>query len=427
MLDLKKIRENREDVEKALLRRAPHYNLDALVAKDGRRRELLLKAEQLKATRNKASETIALLKREKKDAGTVIKEMQSVAEEIKTLDQEMRKIEEEIEMELLQIPNTPESSVPDGRSEQDNVVIREWGTKKTFSFIPRDHTDVGEALDILDFKTAAKISGARFSLLKGLGAALERAILSFFLDIHIHKHGYQEVWVPFLVNAQSMRGTGQLPKFEDELFKCRDDEYYLIPTAEVPVTNIHRDDILPEAVLPKKYVCYTPCFRREAGSYGKDTRGLIRNHQFNKVELVKFVKPEDSLPELESLVRDAEEVLQLLDLPYRVVALCSGDLGFASAKTYDLEVWMPAENRYREISSCSTFTDYQARRMNIKYRDEKMLRFVHTLNGSGVAIGRTFAAILENYQRQDGSVIIPEALRKYINDIQILERSSICR
>ena len=276
-----------------------------------------------------------------------------------------------------------------------------------------------ESLGILDFKTAAKISGARFALLKGQGAMLERAIISFFLDLHIQKHGYKEVWVPFLVNPQSMQGTGQLPKFEAELFKCRDDEYYLIPTAEVPVTNMHRDEIMNAQELPKKYVCYTACFRREAGSYGKDTRGLIRNHQFNKVELVKFVKPEDSFAELEALTRDAEEALQMLAIPYRVVALCSGDLGFSSAKTYDLEVWMPGENHYREISSCSNFTDYQARRMNIKYRgDDKTLNFVHTLNGSGVAIGRTFAAILENYQQPDGSVLVPEALTKYTNGIK---------
>lgn len=423
MLDIKKIRENAEDIQAALSKRGPKYSLQELLEKDKKRKALLLKAEELKAKRNKASEEIAGLKKQKQDASELIHEMQAVSAEIKALDPDIKALEEEIEQELLTIPNLPDASVPIGKNEIDNKVIREWGQKPNFDFAPRDHTDIGETLDILDFKTAAKLSGARFAILKGTGAMLERAIISFFLDTHIQKHGYQEVWVPFLVNPQSMQGTGQLPKFEPELFKCRDDELYLIPTAEVPVTNMHRDESLDPALLPRKYVCYTACFRREAGSYGKDTRGLIRNHQFNKVELVKFVKPEQSFQELESLTQDAEEVLQLLKIPYRVVALCSGDLGFASTKTYDLEVWMPGEGHYREISSCSNFTDYQARRMNIKYRDDnKSLQFVHTLNGSGVAIGRAFAAILENYQQKDGSVIIPDVLHKYTNGIKIISK-----
>lgn len=423
MLDLKKIRENPQILREGMEKRGSHYKLEELLAQDVRRRELLLQAEKLKALRNKTSENIAVLKREKKDAVSFIKEMQQVSEQIKNLDLEIKGAEENIESELLQIPNIPDESVPVGKNEQDNVLVREWGTKRPFDFTPRDHADIGEMLDILDFKTAAKISGARFAILKGLGAALERAIISFFLDVHIKKHGYQEVWVPFLVNPQSMYGTGQLPKFEAELFKCRDDEYYLIPTAEVPVTNIHREEILTEQELPKKYVCYTPCFRREAGSYGKDTRGLIRNHQFNKVEIVKIVKPEESFLALEELTKDAEDVLQMLNLPYRVVSLCAGDLGFASAKTYDLEVWMPAENRYREISSCSNFTDYQARRMNIKYRGEKKeLHFVHTLNGSGVAVGRAFAALLENYQQKDGSILIPEVLHHYMEGVKVIPK-----
>jgi seryl-tRNA synthetase len=423
MLDIKKIRENAAQMEERLTKRDPRINLKQLQTKDTKRKALLLQVEELKARRNKASDEIAVLKKDKKDASALIQDMQTVSAQIKALDPELKTLEEEIDAELLNIPNTPDDTVPVGKDEKDNKIIREWGKKRIFDFTPRDHTDVGEILGILDFKTAAKISGARFALLKGPGAMLERAIISFFLETHIQKHGYQEVWVPFLVNPQSMQGTGQLPKFEAELFKCRDDEYYLIPTAEVPVTNIHRDEIMAEADLPRKYVCYTACFRRESGSYGKDTRGLIRNHQFNKVELVKFVKPEESFKELEVLTGDAEEVLQLLGLPYRVVALCTGDLGFSSAKTYDLEVWMPGENRYREISSCSNFTDYQARRMNIKYRgQDKGINFVHTLNGSGVAVGRTFAAILENYQQKDGSLDIPAALQKYMNGLMAISK-----
>ncbi len=423
MLDIKKIRENAALIQTELSKRGPKYSLQGLLDKDKQRKTLLLKAEDLKARRNKASDEIAVLKKAKQDASQLIQEMQVVSAEIKAVDPEIKVLEEEINQELLNIPNLPDTSVPSGKDEKDNKVIREWGVKPNFDFIARDHTDVGETLDILDFKTAAKLSGARFAILKNHGAMLERAIISFFLDTHIQKHGYQEVWVPFLVNPQSMQGTGQLPKFEAELFKCRDDELYLIPTAEVPVTNMHRDEILDTALLPRKYVCYTACFRREAGSYGKDTRGLIRNHQFNKVEMVKFVKPENSFQELEDLTHDAEEVLQMLKIPYRVVALCSGDLGFSSAKTYDLEVWMPGESRYREISSCSNFTDYQARRMNIKYRDDtKTLQFVHTLNGSGVAIGRAFAAILENYQQKDGSVLVPEVLQKYTNGVTVINK-----
>lgn len=419
MLDIKKIRENTATIQIELSKRGPKYSLQELLRKDKKRKELLIKVEDLKARRNKASEEIATLKKAKQDASVLIREMQAVSAEVKAIDPEIKTLEEEIEQELLAIPNLPDTTVPVGKNENDNKVLREWGLKKSFDFAPRDHTDIGETLDILDFKTAAKLSGARFAILKGKGAMLERAIISFFLETHIKKHGYQEVGVPFLVTPQSMQGTGQLPKFETELFKCRDDELYLIPTAEVPVTNIHRDEILDPASLPRKYVCYTACFRREAGSYGKDTRGLIRNHQFNKVELVKFVRPENSFKELEALTNDAEQVLQLLQIPYRVVTLCTGDLGFASAKTYDLEVWIPGEGRYREISSCSNFTDYQARRMNIKFRaEDKTLKFVHTLNGSGVAIGRTFAAILENYQQKDGSIAVPEVLQPFMDGLK---------
>lgn len=424
MLDIKLIRENPQEIQKALENRGGKYPVKEVISWDNKRRDLIGETEKLKALRNKTNDEIAQLKKEKKDTSKIIKQMQEVAEKIKEIDPQIKEFEQKIEAELLNIPNIPDKTVPIGKNEQDNKIIREWGTKSKFSFKPLDHTEIGEALDILDFKVASKISGTRFAMLQKQGALLERALMTFMLDLHINQNGYQEVWVPFMVNPASMQGTGQLPKFEQELFKCRDDEYYLIPTAEVPVTNIHRDEILPEEDLPKKYVCYTPCFRREAGSYGKDTRGLIRNHQFNKVELVKFTKPEDSFKELESLLADAEKVLQLLKIPYRVVALCTADLGFASAKTYDLEVWMPGEERFREISSCSNFTDYQARRMNIKYRKEnnKSLDFVHTLNGSGVAVGRTFAAVLENYQQKDGSVLVPEVLHKYTNGLKVITK-----
>jgi seryl-tRNA synthetase len=355
------------------------------------------------------------LKSKQQDASGLIKEMKGVSHRIKELDDNIKILGGNTNDFLLNIPNIPHESVPVGKDEAENVEVRGWGAPRLFDFEPLNHWDIGEMLEIIDFERASKIAGARFSLTKGLGAKLERALMNFMLDQNTSK-GYKEVFPPIIVNRESMTGTGQLPKFEMELFRIADPEFYLIPTAEVPVTNIHRDEILSEKDLPIYYTAHTPCFRREAGSYGKDVRGLIRQHQFNKVELVKFVKPEDSYNELKSLTKDAEDILQKLGLPYRVVALCTGDLGFAASKTYDLEVWLPGQQRYREISSCSNFTDFQARRANIRFKREgkKGTEFVHTLNGSGLAIGRTLVAVLENYQQKDGSVIVPEILRPYM-------------
>jgi len=355
------------------------------------------------------------LKREKKDADPLLTEMKGVSDKIKELDETLGKVEETAAIFLRYIPNIPHASVPVGKDEAENKVVRTWGEPKDLGFPPLNHWDIGEMLGIIDFDRASKIAGARFALMRGAGARLERALMNFMLDLNTSK-GYTEVFPPILVNRESMTGTGQLPKFEMELFRIADPEFYLIPTAEVPVTNIHRDEILKEDNLPLFYTAYTPCFRREAGSYGKDTRGLIRQHQFNKVELVKFVTPESSYEELEKLTSDAEDILQKLCLPYRVVALCTGDLGFSASKTYDLEVWLPGQQRYREISSCSNFEDFQARRANIRFKREgkKGTEFVHTLNGSGLAIGRTLVAILENYQRKDGSITVPQVLRSYM-------------
>ncbi len=416
MLDARFIREHPEKVIKALQNRG--YDpaiIDDFLKIEEERRSLLLEVERYRQERNELSEKISRLKKEGSDATADTQEAKNISEAIKIKEEKLRELDEKTKDFLLTIPNIPHESVVVGKDETDNVEIRKWGEPRQFDFEPMNHWDIGEMLDIIDFERASKIAGARFALMKGMGAKLERALMNFMLDLNTSK-GYKEVFPPIIVNRDSMIGTGQLPKFAQELFIITDPEFYLVPTAEVPVTNIHRNEILREEDLPIYYTAYTPCFRREAGSYGKDVRGLIRQHQFNKVELVKFVKPEESCNELESLTGDAEDILQKLNLPYRVVALCTGDLGFAASKTYDIEVWLPAQQRYREISSCSNFTDYQARRASIRFRREgkKGTEFVHTLNGSGLAIGRTLIAILENYQQKDGSVVIPEALRPYM-------------
>jgi seryl-tRNA synthetase len=414
MLDARYVRENVDTVKEALKKRGYDFPLKEFLSLDERRISVLKEAEELRNRRNVVSEEIGRRKKLREDASAQLEEMRGVSDRIKSLEEDLRSLEEETRGLLLTIPNIPDPSVPAGKDETENVEVRRWGDPASFDFEPLNHWDIAETLDIIDFDRASKIAGARFSLMKGAGARLERALMNFMLDMNTAK-GYKEVFPPLLVNRESMTATGQLPKFEMELFRTADPELYLIPTAEVPVTNILRDEILKETDLPIYFTAYTPCFRREAGSYGKDTRGLIRQHQFNKVELVKFVKPEDSANELEKLTGDAEDILRRLDLPYRVVALCSGDLGFSSAKTYDLEVWLPGQQKYREISSCSNFLDFQARRANIRFRREgrKGTEFVHTLNGSSLAIGRTVVAILENYQQKDGSVLVPEALRPY--------------
>ena len=415
MLDAKFARENIEIIKESLMNRNYEISLDDFLKDEEQRRALLKESEELRNRRNVVSEEIGALRTQKQDASQLIDEMKLVSDRIKAFDEQLKTLEEHTNDFLLNVPNVPHHSVPVGKDETGNVEVRKWGEPGQFDFEPLNHWDIGTILNILDFDRAAKIAGARFCLTKGAGARLERALMNFMLDMHA-ANGYTEVFPPIIVNKDSMRGTGQLPKFEMDLFKISDPEFYLIPTAEVPVTNIHRNEILHEKDLPIYYTAYTPCFRREAGSYGKDVRGLIRQHQFNKVELVKFVKPEDSLDELESLTHAAEDILQKLGLPYRVVALCTGDMGFAAAKTYDLEVWLPGQQRYREISSCSNFTDFQARRANIRFKREgrKGTEFVHTLNGSGLAIGRTVVAILENCQQKDGSVVVPDALRPYM-------------
>lgn len=415
MLDARFVRENIDAVKEALKKRGYEFPLSHFLEIDEKRMAFLRDAEELRNRRNVVSEEIGRLKREKADATALLEEMKGVSDRIKSLDEKLKEVEEETRDLLLTIPNIPDESVPVGKDETENVEIRKWGVPGEFGFGPLNHWDIAATLDIIDFDRASKIAGARFALMKGPGARLERSLMNFMLDLNTSK-GYKEVFPPVLVNRESMTGTGQLPKFEAELFKIADPELYLIPTAEVPVTNIHRGEILKEEDLPLYYTAYTPCFRREAGSYGKDTRGLIRQHQFNKVELVKFVKPEDSHAELEKLTNDAEDILQRLGLPYRVMTLCTGDIGFSSARTYDLEVWLPGQNKYREISSCSNFGDFQARRADIRFKrtGKKGTEFVHTLNGSGLAIGRTLVAVLENYQQKDGSVIVPEVLRQYM-------------
>lgn len=424
MLDIKYLRENLEEAEERLKTRGGSVDLSGFRALDDKRRRLLGEAETLKARRNAVSEEIGRLKRDKKDAALLMAEMQDESARIKSLDGEAAACEAELESLLLLVPNIPDRTVPVGRDESDNPVVRSWRTPAEFGFTPKDHTEIGETLGIIDFERAGKLSGARFSLLKGAGALLERALISFMLDLHTRVHGYTEILPPLMVKSEMMRGTGQLPKFADDLFKIEGWDHYLIPTAEVPVTNMHRDEILEEDVLPVCYAAYTPCFRKEAGSYGKDVKGLIRQHQFNKVELVKFSRSESSYDELEKLLLNAEEVLKKLELPYRVITLCTGDMGFSSAKTYDIEVWLPGQSKYREISSCSNFEEFQARRANIRYRPKGggKPRFVHTLNGSGLAVGRTLVAIIENYQNPDGSVTVPEVLRPYAGGLEIIRK-----
>lgn len=420
MLDLKRIRMNPEEVKKALQKRHGNYPIDEVLELDEKRRNILAEVEEMKAKQNQVSKEIPKLKKEGKDVKEVLNEMKNLSEKIKGLDVNIKEIDEALKHLLLQIPNTPNETVVVGKTDEDNVEIRKFGEPRQFHFQPKAHWDLGTNLDILDFERASKITGARFTVFKGLGAKLERAIISFMLDCHTTEHNYTEMMTPFMVNRDSMTGTGQLPKFEEDMFHLPSKDYFLVPTAEVPLTNLHRDEILEEKDLPIYYTGYTPCFRQEAGAAGRDTRGLIRNHQFDKVELVKLSKPEDSYQELEKLTSNAEEILKRLNIPYRVVILSTGDLGFSSAKTYDIEVWMPSYGRYVEISSCSNFEDFQARRANLRFRrkDSKKVEYVHTLNGSGLAVGRTFAAILENYQEADGSVIIPEALRPYLNNLE---------
>lgn len=420
MLDIKVIRNDPEKVKQAIKNRNTKIDvdIDELLAVDNERRELIAVTDGLKAEQNSDSKKIPMLKKENKniEAAQLLDRMKDLSEKIKDNDAKIRELETKIQNMLLRIPNIPHESVPIGKDSDDNVEIRRFGEPRKFDFDPKPHWELGSALDILDPETAAKVTGARFHFYKGLGARLERSVYTFFLNYHTEKSGYTEIFPPYMVNRASMTGTGQLPKFEEDAFRVANDDYFLIPTAEVPVTNMHRDEILDGSKLPIKYCAYSACFRAEAGSAGRDTRGLIRQHQFNKVELVKFARPENSYEELESLTNDAEKVLQALGLPYRVVVLCTGDLGFSSAKTYDIEVWMPSYGRYVEISSCSNFEDFQARRASIRFKDNPRdkAQYVHTLNGSGVAVGRTVAAILENYQNADGSVTIPEVLRPYM-------------
>lgn len=423
MLDIKFLRANLAEVKEKLQHRGEDLSeLDHFEDLDVNRRELIVESEKLKSRRNEVSQQVSQLKREKKDADHLITEMRRVGDQIKELDEKLRIVEETLEQMLLGIPNIPHESVPVGDTEDENVEIRNWGNKPNFQFEAKPHWDIADYLQILDFERAGKVTGSRFVFYKGLGARLERALFNFMLDLHTEEHGYLEVLPPYMVNRASMTGTGQLPKFEEDAFLVGSEDYFLIPTAEVPVTNLHRDEILNGESLPISYAAFSACFRSEAGSAGRDTRGLIRQHQFNKVELVKFVKPEESYEQLEILTGHAEKVLQLLKLPYRVMSMCTGDLGFTAAKKYDIEVWMPSYDTYREISSCSNFEAFQARRANIRFRRDPKGKpeHVHTLNGSGLAIGRTVAAILENYQQEDGTVIIPEVLRPYMGNREVI-------
>lgn len=424
MLDIKLLRENKDEVKDMLKRRNDNFDLDVFTDLDVKRRNLLKEVELLKKKQNSVSKEIPTMKREGKDTSKIFADMKILSDQIKEFDSELREVETELNQLLLTIPNMAHPSVPEGLTDDDNVEIRKFGEAEKFEYEPKAHWDIGEDLDILDFEKGAKITGARFVVYKGLGARLERALMNYMLDTHTDKHGYTEVFPPFMVNKNSMIGTGQLPKFEEDTYKIQDTDYYLVPTAEVPVTNMYREQILDGADLPIKHCAYTACFRAEAGSAGRDTRGIIRQHQFNKVELVKFTKPEDSYEELEKLTHDAEVILQGLNIPYRVVKICMGDLGFTAALKYDIEVWMPSYNRYVEISSCSNFESFQARRANIKYRNstKEKAEFVHTLNGSGLAVGRCTAAVLENCQQADGSVLIPEVLVPYMGGARKIEK-----
>ncbi|HEU19489.1 MAG TPA: serine--tRNA ligase [Deltaproteobacteria bacterium] len=419
MLDMKFVRDNVDLLRRKMLERGQDIDFSRFVVLDQRRRDILREVEALRNERNTVSKEIGRLKKNKEDASALISRMGDVSSRIKTLDDGLKETEATLNELIMIIPNVPHESVVYGEGEDDNPVVRTWGEKPKFDFEAKPHWDIGEDLGILDFARGAKITGARFTLYWGLGARLERALINFMLDLHTSDHGYLEVLPPFMANSHSMTGTGQLPKFEEDLFKVSGTDYYLVPTAEVPVTNIHSGEIIDERDLPLYYVAYTPCFRAEAGSYGKDTRGLIRQHQFNKVELVKFSKPETSYDELEKLTLNAEEVLKRLNIHYRTVSLCTADLGFSSAKTYDIEAWMPGQGTYREISSCSNFEDFQARRAGIRYRKEEngRVEFAHTLNGSGLAVGRTVVAVLENYQQKDGSVVVPDVLIPYMNGV----------
>ncbi len=426
MLDIKQIKNDLDTVKKGMEKRGARIDFSDFLEKEEKRKALLVEIEELRHQRNTASDDIARMKKAGEDATASIDQMRTVSERIKTLDKDLSEIESAIQDFLITLPNLPHDDVPKGKDDTENRLEKTWGTPKPFDFPVKDHADIGEDLGILDLARATKLAGSRFPLYLGAGARLERALINFMLDIHTGEHGYKEAIPPFLVNRATMTGTGQLPKFEEDLFKLDGWDYYLIPTSEVPVTNIYAREILDEEQLPVKFTAYTPCFRSEAGSYGKDTKGLIRQHQFNKVEMVKITSPDTSFDELESLLANAETILQRLELPYQVVTLCTGDLGFSATKTYDIEVWMPGQDKYREISSCSNCLDFQARRANIKYRPKssKKPEFCHTLNGSGLAVGRTFAAILENYQQADGSVKIPDALVPYMGGLTVIKNEA---
>ena len=427
MLDLKRIRSNPEEIKELMKNRGENFDLsviDEVVALDKTRRDILVEVEELKNNRNTQSALIPKLKKSGESVDEIMDKMKKLSDEIKNFDVNLSEVNEKIKNIMLSIPNIPSVNVPEGNTDEDNVEVKKWGEPKNFSFATKAHWDLGIDNDILDFERGGKITGSRFTVYKGLGARLERALISYFLDLHVDTNGYTEILPPYMVNRQSMIGTGQLPKFEEDAFKVANTDYFLIPTAEVPVTNIYRDEILNGQDLPIKHVAYSACFRQEAGSAGRDTRGLIRQHQFNKVELLKFTKPEDSYAELEKLLKDAESVLQGLGLPYRIVKICKGDLGFTASFKYDIEVWMPSYNKYVEISSCSNFEDFQARRANIRYKDDKKdkAKYIHTLNGSGVAVGRALAAVLENYQNEDGSVTIPDVLLPYMGKNKIISK-----